>query len=311
MRVEVEAVAPLRFADGAPVRAASAIGRFGDGWLVAQDDGTHGAWLRRGMREPAEPVRLLPPVQGHDDFLEADGTKALKPDLESAVHVPDGERGPWLLLLGSGSSPARTRAAVARVAGGGPTVGVVELAPLYDLVARVLEVERDLLNLEGACVVDGALRWFHRGAPAAGVPTAAVDLATGPLLAALAGTGPVEGVPVRAPRVYDLGEVDGVGLGITDAVALGGGRVLVSAAAEDTPDPRDDGPVVGSALAVLADDGTVLAQAPLPGVEGCRVPKVEGMALESWDERGARVLATLDADDPTVPSSAVVLRVLW
>ncbi|WP_225755456.1 hypothetical protein [Actinotalea sp. Marseille-Q4924] len=310
MDVEVERVVPLRFADGAPVRAASAIGRFGDGWLVAQDDGTHAAWLRTGPAGPATPVRLLPPVEGHDDFFEADGTKVLKPDLESAVHVPDGQDGPWLLLLGSGSSPARTRAALARAVGEAVTVTAVELGPLYDRVAHVLRVERDLLNLEGACVVGDVLRWFHRGAPAAGDPTASVDLDLASVLAALAGRAAVTAVDVRGRRAYDLGDVEGVGLAVTDAVALGDGRVLVSAAAEDTPDPRDDGPVVGSALAVLDADGAVLAETPLPHVDGC-VPKVEGMALVRCDGGRARVLATLDADDPATPSLAVTLGVRW
>jgi hypothetical protein len=43
----------------------------------------------------------------------------------------------------------------------------------------------------------------------------------------------------------------GVPLGITDAVALDGGHVLVSAVAEDTDDPVADGPVSAAALAVL------------------------------------------------------------
>ena len=43
-------------------------------------------------------------------------------------------------------------------------------------------------------------------------------------------------------RRYDLGAVDDVTLAVTDAVALADGRVLVSAASEDTPNAVDDGP---------------------------------------------------------------------
>ena len=50
---------------------------------------------------------------------------------------------------------------------------------------------------------------------------------------------------------------------MTDAVALPDGRVLVSAAAEDTPDPVDDGPVVAAALALL-DEDRVTAMTALP-----------------------------------------------
>jgi hypothetical protein len=98
MRVELAEVASLRFADDSPVRAASAITRYRDGWLIAQDDATHACWLRGGV---GTPVRLLPAVDGSEVFAEAAGTKHLKPDLEAACPVPDG-----VLLLGSGSIPA-------------------------------------------------------------------------------------------------------------------------------------------------------------------------------------------------------------
>ena len=48
MRARIEHVGELRFDDGSPVRSASAIAPFGDGWLVAQDDATHAAWWRPG-----------------------------------------------------------------------------------------------------------------------------------------------------------------------------------------------------------------------------------------------------------------------
>jgi hypothetical protein len=54
---------------------------------------------------------------------------------------------------------------------------------------------------------------------------------------------------------------------VTDAVALPGGRMLLSAAAEDTPNSVDDGPVVGAALALVRDDD-LLALAALPAPAG-------------------------------------------
>jgi hypothetical protein len=114
-------------------------------------------------------------------------------------------------------------------------------------------------------------------------------------------------VPVQEPRVYDLGEVEGVGLAVTDAIALPDGRVLLSAAAEDTPNAVDDGPVVATALA-LVDGADVLAVAPIPEVDG-QVHKVEGLALRGF--RGGRVslLAVVDDDDPDAPSSELDLAV--
>lgn len=293
MRVEVLSVERLVFDDGTPVRAASALVEHDGGWLVAQDDATHGALVRDGE---VRPVRLLPPVEGHDRFSEAEGTKHLKPDLEAACRTAAGA-----LLLGSGSTPARTRAVLVEPAG---AVHVADLAPVHAAVRAELGLAPGELNLEGACVVEGRLRWFQRGLPATGVPAAWVDLDLDALVAAVLGGGAVP-VGLLGTGVLDLG----ADLAVTDAVVLPDGGVLVSAAAEDSADTYADGPVGSAALAVL--DGTdVRALAPLPPVEGA-VVKVEGVALESWASsgEGGRLVATVDADDADVPSLLLRLEV--
>lgn len=300
MRVDLEQVGELRFDDGRPVRSASAVARFGDGWLVAQDDATHAAWLRPSG---VVPVRVLPPVEGHEVFSAAAGTKPLKPDFEAACAVTVAGA-PAVLLLGSGSTPARMRAGLVRLGPAGPEAAVVALPGLYEQVAGALGMT---LNLEGACPVGDRLRWFTRGVPAAGVPSGSVDLDLPALLATL--TGSPGGIAVDSPRRYELGAVAGVGLAVTDAVALPDGRVLLSAAAEDTPNAVDDGPVVGTAL-VLVDGDTVLATAPVPEPDGT-VHKVEGLGLLGADAAGARLLAVVDADDPDLPSARLTLRVTW
>lgn len=310
MRIDVEEVTALVFDDGAPVRAASAVERLGDGWLVISDDSTHAAWWHDGG---VRPVRLLPPVEGHELFDEASGTKHLKPDLEAACSVvTNGPSG--VLALGSGSSPRRMRGALVLLAGEDATAVHADLAPLYDVVADALSVAADDLNLEGACAIGPVLRWFHRGLPAAGSPSASVDLELEALVRAVQGEMDPADVAVRHVRRYDLGMVDGVGLAVTDAVALSSRSgaepvLLVSAAAEDTPDPRDDGPVVGSAL-VLLEGSDVVGAAPLPPLEG-RVCKVEGLAVVEESTDRARVLATVDSDDHLAPSVAVRLGVRW
>ena len=305
MEVQLEHAQRLRFDDGSPVRAASAVTGLGDGLLVVQDDATHAAWWRA---DGLEPVRVFAPVEGHDLFDEDAGTKELKPDLEAACGV-EVDGGPAVLLLGSGSSPRRTRSALVRLLHGQPDVVVAELGPLYPVVAEALGVAADDLNLEGACLTGDVLRWFHRGLPSAGAPSASVDLGLPALLAAAAGRGSAASVPVGNRREYDLGEVEGVGLAVTDAVTLPTGEVLLSAAAEDAPNPRDDGPVVGSAL-VRLEDHDVTGHAVLPELDG-RVCKVEGLTLLSAQGDEATLLGVVDADDPTAPSWAVRLRVTW
>jgi hypothetical protein len=290
VRVEVESETSLWFQSGVPVRAASAIAPFGDGWLVAQDDATHAAWLRP---DGVVAVRVVDPVDGHEVFGSAEGTKHLKPDFEAAVAVPGG-----VLLLGSGSTAARMRASLVTLGPQGPAFAVTGRGPAYRRVAESLGLSLDQLNLEGACLVGDRLRWFQRGNSAAGVPSASVDVELPDLLAGPGGV-----------RRYDLGTVGGVGLSITDAVALPDGRVVVSAAAEDTPNAVDDGPVVGAVLALLDGERTVLV-APVPeGQDGAY--KVEGLAVRHSDAAGVSLIAVVDADDPRRASSRLDLRLHW
>ena len=302
MRVFVDEVDALRFDDGTPVSAASGIAPLGDGWLVAQDDATHGAWLRPGA---VTPVRLLPPVEGLDRFTESAGTKHLKPDLEVACPAEvDGE--PAVLVLGSGSSPRRMRGVLVRLTADGPEVRSGDLAPLYPRVAGALGLGMEALNLEGASRHGSTVRWFNRGNLAAGVPSASVSVPLEGLVAAVLGWGSADDIPVSDPLVHELGEADGVGLAVTDAIALPDGRVLLSAAAEDTPNAVDDGPVVATALA-LVDGERVLAVAPIPEVDG-HVHKIEGLALREVRDGAVHLLAVVDDDDPTRPSAVLHLR---
>lgn len=302
MRVIVDDVRALRFDDGTPVTAASGIAPLADGWLITQDDATIAAW-RRAVG--VAPVRVLPPVEGLDRFTEAAGTKKLKPDLEVACPV-ETDDGAGVLLLGSGSTPRRMRGVAVRLEDGQPVAQAADLTLLYERVADRLGLPMDHLNLEGASRHGDVVRWFNRGNLAAGVPSASVDVALDALVDAVLGRrNPATLSPVD-PRAYELGEVEGVGLAVTDAVALPDGRVLLSAAAEDTPNAVDDGPVVATALA-LVDDTEVLAVAPIPEVGG-HVHKIEGLALREVRDGEVHLLAVVDDDDPEVPSAEIDLR---
>jgi hypothetical protein len=305
VKARIEKVTDLRFDDGSPVRSASAIAPFGDGWLVAQDDATHAAWRRP---DGVSAVRVLEAVEGHEIFSAAEGTKHLKPDFEAACEVTVGGDCA-VVLLGSGSTSARMRASLVRLAGDGPRFEVVPLDPLYARVAEALGIGADLLNLEGACRIGDTFRWFNRGNLTAGLPSASVDLDVAELVAALTGSLAPDELKVANRHVYELGDVDGVGLAVTDAVALPDGRVLLSAAAEDTPNAVDDGPVVGVALALVHGDDP-LAVAPLSAPDGS-VYKVEGLGLREVRDDGLSLIAVVDADDPLVPSVELAVRVDW
>ncbi len=303
MDIDVLSVDRLRFSNGAPVRSASAVVPFGGGFLVVPDDATHAAWFRE---DTVTVVRLLPPVAGLELFDEASGTKHLKPDLEAACQVTvDGA--PAALVLGSGSSPARMRWSLVRLVHGEPRAVAADMTPVYAAVAAAMSLDAEVLNLEGACIVGGALRWYHRGLPSAGLLSGSVDIDLTTALAATLGLADPGAVTVTKPRHYDLGAVDGVALAVTDVVALPGGTLLASAAAEDSPNPRDDGPVVASALARLGGD-VVEEVVPLPSFEGS-VIKVEGLMVIEAAERQTLLLAVADVDDPAAASWAIRLRV--
>ncbi|MFF5290291.1 DUF6910 family protein [Paractinoplanes globisporus] len=311
MRVVVEETYALSFPDGTPVRAASAIVAFGGGWLVAQDDATHAAWLRGGL---VTPVRVVEAIDGLEVFSEVAGTKHLKPDFEAACAVTVGGV-EAALLLGSGSSPARMRASLLRLdAAGSPWAKIADLTAVYHAVAEAMGLQVDQLNLEGACVVGDRLRWFQRANVAAGAPTVCADVELDDLLAAVMGR--TKDITIKATQRYDLGTVDGVALAVTDAIAVEGNRVLVSAVAEDTPNAIDDGPIVAAALALLeedddGEDGSVRDLAEIPKNPDKTPPKIEGLAIKESTKNGVRVVAVTDADDPTAPSEQLTLRVYW
>jgi hypothetical protein len=174
-------------------------------------------------------------------------------------------------------------------------------------VARLLGLPLEHLNLEGASRHAGVVRWFNRGNIAAGVRSASVDVPLEDLVAAVLGRTDPAAVAVEGARSYDLGEVEGVGLEVTDAIALPDGRALLSAAAEDSPNAIDDGPVIATAVA-LVDGADVQAVAPIPELHG-HVHKVEGLALRAVAGHVLHLLAVVDDDEPDTPSAAIELRV--
>ena len=158
------------------------------------------------------------------------------------------------------------------------------------------------MNVEGALHLGDRVRLFGRGngaaSGAARPVNATCDLAWSGLLAHLRDP---DHAPPPGPRDvvrYELGVIDGIPLGFTDATALGD-AVLFSAAAEDSPDATRDGRVAGSAVGVIAADGRA-RWAPLTDPDGRTFDgKVEGL-LAAGD--GVTLFVVVDADDPDAPS---------
>ena len=270
----------LDFDDGSHLSAGSGVVAAGGFVYVAADDDNVIGIFRDD--EPGDRARIF---EGElpDDKHER---KRLKADIECVTLVGDS-----LVALGSGSTERRRRGVVWRLDADGALAGtpeVSDLSPLY----RELDAHFAELNIEGcAAVGDEWLLLAQRG-NGSDLANAIVTVA---LSDALAGHG-----PAREVRPYDLGDIDGVPLSFTDLAPLGDGRVIFTAAAEDTDDPYLDGENKGSALGLLDDGGDVV---DLVRIDGER--KVEGVALAPG---GESLLAVDDPDDRARPSGLYELE---
>ncbi len=272
----------------AHVAAASGLVRAGDWLHVVADDSLLLATFPREGDAPGDTWRLLPGALP----LEPGARKALKPDLEALCLLPTLADAPHGVLLAGPSGSARTRHQGARVALGadgrpaGPALGV-DWRPVHEHLTR----ELGPLNIEGAAVSGGRLRLLNRGNGDAGTD-AVVDLDLGRVLRALEAGQPLGGDAVRTVRRWELGRTGAVRLSFTDASPLPDGRIVFTAAAEDTRDAYQDGAVLGSAVGLLAPDGTPLL---LDGVDA----KVKLEGVDARVEGGRiRLLLVADADDP-------------
>ena len=271
---------PVRKLADLDLSAASGLVRLGKHLLVVADDELFlDAYALDGRSRAARiafPSRAVLP--------DGEGRKRLKPDLESLVVLPGGR----VLATGSGSTDRR-RTAFLFAAGPGDAApsfrATVDLTPLFEhLLGRIPE-----LNLEGAAVCGKKLKLLQRGNSARG-QNAVIDLALDGVLGALDHGRPLGANLVENITQVNLGLLDKVRLGFTDASPLPGddSRIAFTAAAEDTDDPYLDGACAGSALGVLDAAGKVEWAEQIEGTN-----KIEGLTVE----QDGRVLLVADPDD--------------
>lgn len=217
--------------------------------------------------------------------------KLHKLDLEAAAVVDDA-----LWAFGSGSAPARERIVVVEDG----TARVVDASRLYAALRAHKSFSGTELNVEGALAEGVVLRLFNRGngAPGAGrVPTdATIDLELSELRAFLADPADAP-VPELCDAVeYDLGRVAGIRLTFTDAAAAEG-HIFYVAAAEDSPDAFNDGPVAGVAIGLIPRRGEPRYAMLLDEDGGPFRRKAEGLCFV-----GRRAFVVIDIDDADKPS---------
>jgi hypothetical protein len=310
---------PLLYADGADaaldrpahVRAASGMARIGGRVAVVQDDASFIALVDPETGR-ASAVTLPAGHGGARQFDDLRGNKRLKLDLESCEVLRDGDGREMLVAFGSGSTPERERIVVARnLDAGDAEIEVVDASALYARLRAETAFAGSELNIEGATLAgDGILRLFNRGngAPHGDLRpvNATCDLDAAALIAFLRDPSQPQPEP-RDVTQYALGDVDGFPLTFTDAAAYGD-ALLYTAAAEDSPDAVQDGPVAGSAIGIIR--GGEARFAVVLNADGTRyAAKIEGIL--PYAPRRAWIV--IDRDDPAVPSelSEVVLEGDW
>ncbi len=273
---------PLVAGGGAFLAAGSAITQFEDRFQIVADDALDLVSFACDSDAPGKLTRLF---QRADLPADEKARKKVKPDLESATIVGQGETATWI-GLGSGSTARRSRGVFCKP-GGEPQE--FEAAPLFDWLRQ----QHPQLNIEGLSALPehNRLRLAQRG-NGEGSSNAIIDLdlkraqqylqqgkAWGPEL-------------VISQKTVELPKWDHVPITLTDLTPLDGGRCLFTGAAEDTDNPYDDGQVKGSVIGVLELDGQVSQlqrvdlQVKLEGITARR----QGEQVQAW--------VVSDNDDP-------------
>lgn len=279
---------PLRLVRALDLAAASGLVRLGGRSFVVGDDDLA---LHAYPDDGGPPLRL--PLRPGGLPADPKARKRVKPDLEALCRWPGG-----LLALGSGSTLARQTGFFVQLS---PDMSLgpareLSLAPLYAALAGRVPG----LNVEGAAVRGDDLVLVQRG-NGAGNRSALILLDRAAAEAAVAAGAAWTPALVRDVVFIDFGAIAGVAYTPTDAAPLPDGGLLLSLAAEDSPDTYADGACLGSALACLDRDLAVRWRTALPGDA-----KIEGVAAEPEGE-WLRVHLVADPDDPTARSPLYTL----
>jgi hypothetical protein len=270
------------------ISAASGVVRRGSYAYVIGDDELCLGVFDLAANDPGTLRQALPGELPADDAER----KSQKPDLEALTTLPPVEESPHggLLGLGSGSDPTRDRGFFWALRNDGALRGepwTVDLHPLYE----ALRGELGEVNVEGAAVFHECLWLFNRGNEA-GSRNAVAEVSISDLSTSIHGDREVEADELVVVREYELGEVDGVRLGFSDATTLLEDLVAFTASAEGA----EDGDIHGSLVGTIDSEGEVHRLRTIDPKW-----KVEGVHA-AVDSGIIDLVFVCDQDDPDVPS---------
>jgi hypothetical protein len=264
-------------------------------YVMADDE--HHLTVYRDARTPGRMHRVFP----GDLPRDTKARKQRKPDVETLLLLPRSDAGgrDTLIALGSGSRKNRqTGVAVALSARGkvARKIRRFDLRPIYEFLRDLLGGE---LNIEGAIVTADELLLLNRAVKGKSV-NAVASYRLRDLRRVV--NGARRRVKPTSVRRYQLGVIDGIALGFTDAAALPGGGFVFTAAAEDTDDSVADGACAGSVVGRVDRRGQLREMHRLqPRM------KVEGIDLQVTRD-GVDLCLVTDADTPARPSALLLAR---
>lgn len=224
--------------------------------------------------------------------LDKEQRKAQKSDLEVLTFIPANSRYAHgaLLALGSGSTDNRKRAVMIAYDENNELVSQVETLNLSATYNQIDQRVPDL-NIEGAVIAGEDIVLFQRGNTVS--YNAMIRCRADSFLY---GTD-VDIRPLNfLLRRYDLGEIDGVPLGFTDAAALENGTIVFCAAAEDTSDAYNDGVCTGSVVGIINRKGELSKMVTVD-----KRVKLEGISATHVNN-DIHLLMVTDADNIEIPA---------
>ncbi len=156
------------------------------------------------------------------------------------------------------------------------------------------------LNIEGSLIFNHRLKLFQRGNGAQSV-NAIIDIDLDGFISDVKKGTAIKAQNVTQIKIIDLGELNKVPLGFTDACACGD-QIWFLAAAENTNSTYHDGAFCGALLGALNQDGDILFRHKLNCAQ-----KPEGLWIE-MESQDRFIYFVTDADNPNMSSALYLIR---
>ncbi|MFB9863590.1 DUF6929 family protein [Rufibacter immobilis] len=291
------------------VPSASGIERVGDFYYVIGDDSPYLFRLNAAF-EVVQKVALLNTGNVQNGRIP----KPVKPDLEAITMVTLSGQ-PYLLVTGSGSTPARNTAyllAVTRDGVGQPQA--IPLQGLYDQLRQNKAITGQAsLNIEGLSADEEYLYLLQRFSP--GGHNVLITYTLSELTPFLLKHEPAP--KPSAVQAWALPQLANIQTGFSGLAPALGGRMLFTASAEETPNSVLDGEVYGSMIGWLKTHPDPSPQALKPEVvvpikeqDGSAYKgKIESVCIMEEDRHELQAVAVADNDDGS--SELITLTFTW